>query len=55
MKFGKQAVIVLANSEWIEPGLNTSLFYETKPNKKANKSKFSPIILVLLFNLDSGI
>lgn len=39
--------MVLANSEWIEPGLNTSLFNEIKPNKKANKSKLSPIILVL--------
>ncbi|RLC65942.1 MAG: hypothetical protein DRH97_07275 [Chloroflexi bacterium] len=54
MKFGKQPVIVLANSEWIEPGLNTSLFNETKPNKKANKSKLSPIILILFLNFDSG-
>lgn len=54
MKVGKQPVIVLANSEWIEPGPNTSLFNETKPNKKANKSKLSPTILIIFLNFYFG-
>ncbi len=55
MKFGKQPVKVLANSEWIDIGLNVSLFNETKPNKAAIMNKLSPIILVLLFNFVFGI
>ncbi len=55
MKFGKQPVKVLANPEWIDNGLNISLFNETKPNKEAIISKLSPIILILLFNVGSGI